>query len=57
MRAPRGSRATFVTDSPPGVSGEATLTVTPAEVVSLALDPLAASVPAGRHQQFTAPPR
>jgi uncharacterized protein YjdB len=45
--------ATFVT-GPPNVVGTATLTVTPAEIVSFAIDPLGASVPAGRHQQFKA---
>jgi uncharacterized protein YjdB len=39
---------------PDPIHGEATLNVTPAEVVSIAIDPLAASVPVGHHQQFTA---
>lgn len=37
-----------------GVTGEATLTVTSAQLVSLAVTPNTASVPAGRTQQFVA---
>jgi hypothetical protein len=44
--------ATFVIDPGPSVVGLATLTVTPAEVASIAIDPLTASVPVGHHQPF-----